>query len=220
MKFDWANNWDVFLEAFLVTLQIVGTTLLIGGVLGLVLGTLLYATRRGGVLANRWVFGVLNVVTNFVRPIPFIIFLTVMGPVTIQIVGSRIGTEAFIVPAAVMASFATGRIVEQNLVALDPGLIEAARAMGASPLYIIRTVVIPEALGPLILGYTFIFVAIVDMSALAGMISGGGLGAFALTYGYQRFDWLLTVITVIVIVILVQGVQFLGNWLARKVMRR
>lgn len=220
MKFDWANNWDVFLEAFLVTLQIVGTTLLIGGVLGLVLGTLLYATRRGGVLANRWVFGVLNVVTNFVRPIPFIIFLTVMGPVTIQIVGSRIGTEAFIVPAAVMASFATGRIVEQNLVALDPGLIEAARAMGASPLYIIRTVVIPEALGPLILGYTFIFVAIVDMSALAGMISGGGLGAFALTYGYQRFDWLLTVITVIVIVIVVQGVQFLGNWLARKVMRR
>ncbi|MGC5628864.1 methionine ABC transporter permease [Georgenia sp. Z1344] len=220
MKFDWANNWDVFLEAFLVTLQIVGTTLLIGGVLGLILGTLLYATRRGGVLANRWVFGFLNVLTNFVRPIPFIIFLTVMGPVTIQIVGSRIGTEAFIVPAAVMASFATGRIVEQNLVALDPGLIEAARAMGASPWRIIRTVVIPEALGPLILGYTFIFVAIVDMSALAGMISGGGLGAFALTYGYQRFDWILTIITVIVIVILVQGVQFFGNWLARKVMRR
>ncbi|MGC5616011.1 methionine ABC transporter permease [Georgenia sp. Z1491] len=220
MTFDWENNWDVFLEAFLVTLQIVGTTLLIGGVVGLVLGTLLYATRRGGVLANRWLFGFLNVLTNFVRPIPFIIFLTVMGPVTIGIVGTRIGTEAFIVPASIMASFATGRIVEQNLVALDPGLIEAARAMGASPWRIIRTVVIPEALGPLILGYTFIFIAIVDMSALAGMISGGGLGAFALTYGYQRFDWWLTVITVIVIVILVQSVQFFGNWLARKVMRR
>lgn len=220
MKFDWENNWDVFLEAFVVTLRIVGTTMLIAGIAGLVLGTLLFATRRGGVLQNWFVFGFLNVVTNFVRPIPFIIFLTLMGPVTIGIVGSRIGTEAFIVPAAVMASFATGRIVEQNLVALDPGLIEAARAMGASPWRIIRTVVIPEALGPLILGYTFIFVAIVDMSALAGMISGGGLGAFALTYGYQRFDWILTLITVAVIVVLVQSVQFFGNWLARKVMRR
>jgi D-methionine transport system permease protein len=92
--------------------------------------------------------------------------------------------------------------------------------MGASPWRIIRTVVIPEALGPLILGYTFIFVAIVDMSALAGMIAGGGLGAFALQYGYQRFDWPLTLITVAVIVVFVQSVQFFGNWLSRKIMRR
>jgi D-methionine transport system permease protein len=220
MKFDWDANWRVFLEASVVTLQIVATALLVAGVAGLVLGTLLYSTRRGGVLQNRFVFGFLNVLTNFVRPIPFVIFLTLMGPITIQLVGSRIGTEAFIVPAAVMASFATGRIVEQNLVAVDPGLVEAARAMGASPWRIIRTVVIPEALGPLILGYTFIFVAIVDMSALAGMIAGGGLGAFALQYGYQRFDWPLTLITVAVIVVFVQSVPFFGNWLSRQIMRR
>lgn len=92
--------------------------------------------------------------------------------------------------------------------------------MGASTWTIIRTVAIPEALAPLILAYTFLFVAVVDMSALAGIVAGGGLGAFALSYGYQRFDWAITWITVGVIVLFVQSVQFLGNWLARKALRR
>lgn len=220
MKFDWAADWDLFLEAFWQTLYIVALAMGIGGAIGLVLGLVLYTTRRGGLLANRYVFAALNVLVNFVRPIPFIIFLTAIGPLTLALVGSRIGTDAFIVPAAIMAAFATSRLVEQNLVALDPGVIEAARSMGASPLRIIFTVIIPEALAPLILGYTFLFVAVVDMSALAGIVGGGGLGNFALTYGYQRFDWGVTYITVIVIVVIVQAVQFLGNHLARKVLRR
>ncbi|MPV37508.1 methionine ABC transporter permease [Georgenia subflava] len=220
MKFDWADNWPVFFEAFWQTLYIVGVALGVGGVVGLVLGIILYTSRRGGLLANSFVFNFLNVLVNFVRPIPFVIFLTAIGPMTIAITGSRIGTEAFIVPAATMCAFATSRIVEQNLVALDPGMIEAARSMGASPLRIIFTVIIPEALAPLILGYTFIFVAVMDMSALAGMVGGGGLGNFALVYGYQRFDWPVTYITVLVIVVMVQAVQFLGNYLARRVLRR
>lgn len=220
MKFDWANDWPVFLEAFWETLYIVGLSLGIGGVIGLVLGLVLYTTRSGGLLENRYVFTALNVLVNFVRPIPFVIFITAIGPLTIAMTGSRIGTDAFIVPAATMASFATSRIVEQNLVALDPGVIEAARSMGASPLRIIRTVIIPEALAPLILGYTFLFVAVVDMSALAGIVGGGGLGNFALTQGYQRFDWVVTYVTVLVIVLIVQLVQFFGNYLARKVLRR
>ncbi|MFD1504510.1 ABC transporter permease [Georgenia yuyongxinii] len=220
MKFDWAEDWQVFLEAFGETIYIVAVALGVGGLVGLVLGLALYTTRKGGLFANNAVFTFLNVLVNFVRPIPFVIFLTAMGPLTILITGSRIGTDAFIVPAAIMASFATSRIVEQNLVALDPGLIEAARSMGASPLRIICTVVIPEALAPLILGYTFIFVAVVDMSALAGIVGGGGLGNFALTQGYQRFDWVTVWITVLVIVALVQAVQFLGNYLARKVLHR
>lgn len=220
MKFDWAENWPVFVEAFGETVYIVAAALGVGGLIGLVLGLTLYTTRRGGLLANNVVFTLLNVLVNFIRPIPFIIFLTAVGPVTIAITGSRIGTDAFIVPAAIMVSFATSRIVEQNLVALDPGMIEAARSMGASPLRIIGTVVIPEALAPLILGYTFLFVAVVDMSALAGMVGGGGLGNFALVQGYQRFDWAVTWITVLVIVVLVQAVQFLGNFLARKVLGR
>ncbi|GAA4434042.1 ABC transporter permease [Georgenia halophila] len=220
MKFDWAQNWPMFLEAFGETLYIVGAALGMGGAFGLVMGVVLFVTRKGGLLSSGWVFTALNVLVNFVRPIPFIIFLTAMGPVTIALTGTRIGTEAFIVPAAFMTAFGTSRIVEQNLVALDPGIIEAARSMGASPLRIILTVIIPEALAPLILGYTFIFIAVVDMSALAGMVAGGGLGHFALTYGYQRFDWGVTYLTVLVIVALVQVVQFFGNYLARKVLRR
>lgn len=220
MKFDWAENWPVFVEAFGETVYIVAVALGVGGLVGLALGLTLYTTRKGGLLENNVVFTLLNVLVNFIRPIPFIIFLTAVGPVTIAITGSRIGTEAFIVPAAIMCSFATSRIVEQNLVALDPGMIEAARSMGASPLRTIGTVVIPEALAPLILGYTFLFVAVVDMSALAGMVGGGGLGNFALVQGYQRFDWAVTWITVLVIVVLVQAVQFLGNFLARKVLSR
>lgn len=220
MKFDWAEDWPVFAEAIGQTLYIVAAAMGIGGLIGLVLGLALYTTRRGGLLQNRVVFTLLNVLVNFVRPIPFVIFITAVGPLTILLTGSRIGTDAFIVPAAIMASFATSRIVEQNLVALDQGMIEAARSMGASPLRIIATVVIPEALAPLVLGYTFIFVAVVDMSALAGIIGGGGLGDFALTQGYQRFDWAVTWITVLVIVAIVQLIQALGNALARRVLER
>lgn len=220
MKFDWAQNWDVFVTAIGETLWIVAVAMVIGGVLGLLLGTLLYSTRPGGVLENKAVFTLLNVLVNFVRPIPFIIFLTAVAPLTRALVGTTIGNEAFLVPAAIMTTFATSRIVEQNLVALDPGIVEAARSMGASPWTILRTVVIPEALGPLILGYAFIFIAVVDISALAGTIGGGGLGNFALVYGYQRFDQVATWITVITIIVIVQVVQFFANWLARKVMRR
>ena len=111
-------------------------------------------------------------------------------------------------------------IVEQNLVALDPGVVEAARAVGAGPLRIITTIVIPEALGPLVLGYTFLFVAIVDMTAVVGAVSGGGLGDFALQYGYQRFNQEVTLVTVGVIILLVQAVQVGGNALAKRIMRR
>jgi len=120
----------------------------------------------------------------------------------------------------IAAAFAVARIVEQNLVAIDPGVIEAARAMGASPWRIIRTVIIPEALGPLVLGYTFIFIAVVDMSAMAGYIGGGGLGDFAIVYGYRAYDYEVTYAAVIVIVIIVQLAQLFGNWLSRRIMRR
>ncbi len=220
MKFDFAANGGVFLEAIVTTLYIVSVALGTGGLAGLGLGVLLFITRKGGLRPNTLIFNVLNVLINFFRPIPFIIFVAAMGPLTLQVVGSSIGTNAFIFPAALMVTFASSRLVEQSLVSLDPGMIEAARSMGASTWTIIRTVAIPEALAPLILAYTFLFVAVVDMSALAGIVAGGGLGAFALSYGYQRFDWAITWITVGVIVLFVQSVQFLGNWLARKALRR
>ncbi|MDU1523558.1 MAG: ABC transporter permease subunit, partial [Cutibacterium granulosum] len=112
------------------------------------------------------------------------------------------------------------RIVEQNLVTVDPGVVEAARSMGTGPWRILFDVVVREALGPLILGYTYVLIAIVDMTAIAGAIGGGGLGQFAITYGYQKFDWSVTLVAVVTIIILVQFAQFLGNWLARRALRR
>lgn len=217
---DWSTLWPVYLESIGQTLWMVVATLVLGGILGLALGVLLYTTRRGGLLENRALFTVLNVVVNFIRPIPFIIFMTAIAPLTQLVLGTFLGTSAAIFPMTIAATFGISRIVEQNLVTIEPGVIEAARAMGSSPWRIITTLLIPEALGPLILGYTFIFVAIVDLSAIAGSIGGGGLGDFAISYGYQRYNWAVTWIAVITIVVLVQAAQFLGNWLARKALRR
>jgi D-methionine transport system permease protein len=217
---DWSTLWPVYVESIGQTLWMVIETLVLGGIFGLALGVLLYTTRRGGLLENRWFSGVLNVVVNFFRPIPFIIFMTAVAPLTLALFGTFIGTSAAIFPMTIAATFGISRIVEQNLVTIDPGVIEAARAMGASPLRIIFSLLIPEALGPLILGYTFVFVAIVDLSAIAGGLGGGGLGNFSIAYGYQRYDWAVTWLAVITIIVLVQAAQFLGNWLARKALRR
>lgn len=219
-QMDWDRLGPTFTKAIWDTLYMVSITLVLSALLGLLLGLLLYTTRSGGVLQNRPVYLLLNFLVNFFRPIPFIILLTAIGPLTDILVGSRIGMEAAIVGMVVAATFGAARIVEQNLVSIDPGVIEAAKSMGASPLMIITSVIIPEALGPLILGFTFVFISIVDMSAMAGYIGAGGLGDFAIVYGYRTFNDQVTWITVAVIIVIVQIAQLLGNWAARKIMRR
>lgn len=218
--FDWSFHGPKLAEALGQTLYMVSATLLVGGGLGLVLGLALYTTRRGGLLAHRGVFAVLNLVVNVFRPIPFLILLMVIAPLTVALLGTRLGSTAMVVSMSFAATFGVSRIVEQNLVAIDPGIIEAARATGASRWRIVTTLLVPEALGPLILGYTFVFVAVVDMSALASIIDGGGLGAFALDYGYKRWNFAVVWVTVAVIVALVQLAQTLGNRLSRHVLRR
>ncbi|MFC6012347.1 methionine ABC transporter permease [Nocardia lasii] len=220
MDTNWERLRPLLFEAIGTTVYLVGMTFVVAGAIGLALGTALYTTRKGGLLANAPVYFVLNVFVNVVRPIPFIILLAALGPVTLEVVGTTIGSEAALFVMIVAASFGIARIVEQNLVTVDPGVIEAARAIGAGPLRIIFTLLIPEALGPLILGYTFVVIAIVDISAMAGTVGGGGLGDFAIVQGYQQFKWEVTLVAVLIIVVGVQGVQFFGNWLARKVMRR
>ena len=209
-----------FWVAAVETLYMVALTLLFGGIAGLLLGMVLYTTRPGSLLSNRVVFNVVNVVINFFRPIPFIIFIAAVQPLARYVIGTGIGNDALVFALSIAASFAIARIVEQNLLTVTPGVIEAARSMGAGPIRILRTVVLPEALGPLILGYTFVLVAIIDMTAVAGFIGGGGLGTFAQVYGYRQFEPVITWAAIILIVVFVQCVQFLGNWLARKVMRR
>lgn len=207
-------------EAAFQTLGLVSTSLLFGGIFGLLLGIALYVTRRDGLYQNTIVHTVLNLIVNFFRPIPFIIFLAAVQPLARIVVGKGIGDPAMIFAISLAATFGISRIVEQNLLTVTPGVIEAARAAGAGRFRALWSVILPEALGPLILGYTFIFVALVDMSAVAGYVGGGGLGQFAIQWGYRQFDPIVTWSAVLVIIVLVQIVQFLGNWLARRVMRR
>lgn len=217
---DWTVLKPLLLQSVAQTLEMVLVTLLIGGFLGLVLGVILYGTRPGNLFENTVVYHILDVIVNIIRPIPFIIFLAAMQPLTIKVVGTSIGTAAAIFPMVVMCTFATSRLVEQNLVPVDPGVIEAARAMGASKFTIIRTVLIPEALGPLILAYAFLFIGVLDMSAMAGYIGGGGLGNFAIAYGYQKFDQTVTWSAVVIMIVLVQVVQAIANALAKHVLKR
>ncbi len=218
------NDWTVLgpelLSALGQTLYMVAVTLLLAGLLGLLVGVGLYVTRRGNILEHRAVHEAINLVVNFVRPIPFIILLAALGPVTEDVVGTRLGPNAAIFAMTIGAMFAVARIVEQNLMSVDPGVVEAARSMGVSRGRIITTVILPEALGPLVLGYTFLVIGITDMSAMAGAIGAGGLGDFALRLGYQRFNDEVTWAAVAVIVVLVQLVQLVGNRMARRILRR
>lgn len=218
------TNWDrlgpMFSDAIVDTVVMVAFAMAVGGILGLVTGVFLFTTREGGILQNKFFYTVLNILVNFVRPIPFIILLALLQPVTVGVIGSSIGREPAAFVMGIAATFAVARIVEQNLVAIDPGIIEAARAMGAGPWRIITRVILPEALGPLVLGYTFIFIAIVDMSAMAGYVGGGGLGDFAIVYGHRAFNYEVTLVATAVIILMVQAAQFFGNWLSKKIMRR
>lgn len=216
------NDWltQTFWTAVGQTLLMVSMTLLIGGTIGLALGLTLFGTRRGGLIQNRVIYTVLSVIVNIIRPIPFVIFITAIWPVTLAVMGAYIGTVPAIFPMTIVCSVATSRIVEQSLIATDPSIIEAGRAMGASRAHVLFRILVPEALAPLILGYTFLFVGVLDLSAIAGAVSGGGLGQFALSDGYKKFNNLVTLVAVVAMIILVQCVQLLGNYLARMVLKR
>lgn len=220
MQVDWQTFWPRIVEATGETIFMVIATLILGSILGISIGLLLFVTRKGNILENKLVSMLLNLLINFIRPIPFIIFLVAISPLTRTLIGTTIGTWAAVFPMTIAASFGIARVVENNLISIDPGVIEAAKAMGASPFQIIFTVLIPEALGPLILGLTFVTVGLIDFSAMAGTVGGGGLGHIAMTYGYQRFDGSVMIVTVVLLILLVQLAQWLGNTLSRKFLRR
>lgn len=220
MKVNWDTFWLRIVEATGETITMVLGTLLFSSIIGIAFGLLLYVTREGNILENRFIAGLLNFFINIIRPIPFIILLFVLSPVTREVIGTTIGTGAAIFPMTIAASFVVARVVENNLVSIDPGVIEAAQAMGASPMQIVFTVLIPEALGPLILGLTFVTVSLIDFSAVAGTVGGGGLGHVAMTHGYQRFDTSVMFVTVVILIVLVQLAQWVGNFLSKKIMRR
>ncbi|MFD2870156.1 methionine ABC transporter permease [Kurthia populi] len=220
MKVDWALFWPRILEATGQTIYMVLLTLIFGAIIGIVIGLLLYVTRENNIMESNVVFTILNILVNIIRPIPFIIFLVALSPLTRIVMGTTIGTTAAIFPMTIAAAFSIARVVENNLISIDPGVIEAAKAMGASSWQIVFTVLIPEALGPLVLGLTFVTVGLIDFSAVAGTVGGGGLGHIAITYGYQRFDTSVMIVTVVILIVLVQLAQWLGNTVSKKILRR
>lgn len=197
----------------------VSIALFLGAVIGIPLGVLLVITRKQGIWPNIVIHQVLNPLINILRSLPFIILLIAIVPFTKLVVGTSIGTTAAIVPLTVYVAPYIARLVENSLLEVDEGIIEVAKAMGASPLQIIRYFLIPEALGSLVLAITTAIIGLIGSTAMAGAVGGGGIGDLALVYGYQRFDTTVIIITVIVLVIIVQVIQTLGNVLARFIRR-
>ncbi|MCY7836974.1 methionine ABC transporter permease [Bacillus haynesii] len=213
-------TYDQIIDALVQTIQMTVFSLLFSSVIGIPLGILLVVTRKGHLLENPAVFTVVNMIINIFRSVPFIILMVALIPVTRLIVGTSIGTAAAIVPLTFYAGPYIARLVENSLLEVDPGVIEAAEAMGATPRQIIFRFLIPEALGSLVLSFTVATVGLVGASAMAGAIGAGGLGDLAITYGYQRFDTMTMIITVTILVIVVQGLQTSGNVLSKKLRRR
>lgn len=215
---DYATLLPKIWNALGETLIMVTGSFFFAAIIGLLLGLALYATRKGNLLENAAVFAVLNSIVNIVRPIPFIILAVALIPLTRIIMGQGYGPVAAVFPLTIAAAVSIARIAESNLVAVDPGVIEAGSAMGARPARLLFSIVVPEALGPLTLGLTYIFVALIEATAVAGVIGGGGLGNLAMTYGYQRFDWFVMLVVIVVIIVLVQLAQLIGNLIARRVL--
>lgn len=211
---------EIFLRALGETLQMLGVSLALGAVLGIVIGTVLALTRQGGVLQNRPVNIVLGIVVNIIRSLPFIILLVAILPFTRLLVGTSIGVWAAIVPLTVMIAPYIGRLVENSLLEVPEGVVEAARAMGASPWQIFWRFLLPEARGSLILAMTIAAVGLIDATAMAGTVGAGGIGDLALSYGYQRYDGFAMVLTCVTLIVLVQGIQSIGSSIARRYRKR
>jgi D-methionine transport system permease protein len=200
--------WETFIMTFFASL--------FSYLIGMPLGVLLYSTSKGRLLENRIVNFVIGKVVNITRSLPFLILLVLLIPFTRFIVGQSIGTTAAIVPLTIGAIPIVARMVESSLNEVQPGIIEAATSMGASPLYTILHFIIPEAMPSLLQGGAINVATVLGYSAMAGVIGGGGLGAIALQYGYYRYQKDVLWTTVTLLIIMVMLIQEIGIWMSKK----
>lgn len=198
----------------------VGIAIFIAIIIGMPLGILLYVTDTGLILENRFIRGIAGVITNLVRSIPFIILLVFLLPFTERLLGTTIGPSAASVPLSVAAIPFFARIVESAAREIDRGVIEAAVSVGATPWTIIKDVILPEARPGIISGLTITLISLISYSAMAGIVGGGGIGDLAIRYGYYRYDNVVMYTTVVVLIVLVQVVQFTGDLIAKAVNKR
>lgn len=217
--FDTAITGDQFLLALHDTFIMIAVSLAFGSLLGVPLGIVLVVCRPGGVLPNRIVHRILNPIINIIRSLPFIILLITILPLTRLIVHTTIGTAGAIVPLILFIAPYISRLVENSLLEVDNGILEAANAMGATTLQTIWHFMLPEAASSLVLALTTATIGLLGATAMAGTVGGGGIGDLAITYGYQRFDAFATFATALMLIIIVQLLQTLGTWLARRMRR-
>ena len=211
-----ANMIDLLLKSLGETCYMVLIAIVLATLIGLPLGVILTVTRKDHIMPNSLINTVLGAIVNATRSTPFIILMVAIIPLTRMIVGSSIGTTAAIVPLTITAAPFIARVIESSLLEVDRGVIEAAQSMGASPMQIIWKVMLPESRHSIVLGITLALIALIGASAMAGALGGGGLGDLAIRYGYQRFQMDVMIATVIVLIVMVQGVQSIGNTLSRK----
>ena len=214
---DWLQiSSDKLVESANQTIYMIGWSLFFGMLLAIPLGLAMTLCRKGGLKENLVVFWIINGIVNIVRSVPFVILLVFIAPVTKIVVGTRIGTTAAIVPLVLYIAPYLARLIEASLLEVKSSVLEAARAMGASTLQIIWYFLLPEAKASLILALTTGTIGLLGATAMAGTIGGGGVGDLALTYGYQRFNTPLMFATVVILIVIVQLIQAIGNYLSLK----
>ncbi|MGX6444552.1 methionine ABC transporter permease [Neobacillus sp. K501] len=206
--------------AFFQTIYMITISLLVAIVIGLPVGILLYITDKGLFLENRLIQNVLGFAVNMVRSIPFIILLVALIPLTNFLVGTTIGPTAASVSLTAAAIPFFARIVETALREIDKGVIEAAIAAGATPWMIIKDVLLLEARSGIISGVTLTLISLIGFSAMAGTVGGGGIGDLAIRFGYYRYDNTIMIATVVILIVLVQVIQLLGDYIAKVLDKR
>ena len=211
---------NLLFKSLAETLYMLSVSAIIAAIIGIPLGILLVVTEKNGILVCPVLNKPLAFAINMVRSIPFIILMVAIIPFTRMVAGTSIGTTAAFVPLTIAAIPYTARMVETSIREIPFGLIEAAESMGASPYQIIKKVLIPEALPSIIENMTVVIVSLIGSSAMAGTIGGGGLGDLAIRYGYQRFQADVMIATIIVLIIIVQLIQFIGSTWSRKTDKR
>jgi D-methionine transport system permease protein len=213
-------DWAEIGRATVDTLLMLGGSLVLTVILGIPLGVLLYLSGRGRLAANPVLNAVLSLIVNVLRSVPFIILLIVMLPVTVLLVGTSLGVGGAIPPLVVGAAPFYARLVETSLREVDKGVVEATQAMGGSTFQIVTRALLPEAMPGIIAGATVTAIALVSYTAMAGVVGAGGLGDLAVRFGYQRFQSDVMVVTVVLLLILVQILQMIGDRLVAKVSHR
>lgn len=207
---------EILIPAFNKTIAMVFFSTLFSLILGFIPAIILVVTAPNGLNPNKIIYRVLDTIINILRGFPFLILMVAIIPFTKLIVGKSIGTPAAIVPLTIAAAPFVARIIESSLKEVDPGVVEAAKSFGASNTQIILKVMLKEAVPSIISGLTLTIISIIGYSAMAGTVGGGGLGDVAIRYGYQRYQTDVMIVTVIILIIIVQALQSLGNYLYKK----